>query len=205
MSPCVIGSTRPLRGRDLTFIAGRRCAVTGPIGAGEVHVMILTGEIRPTKGSITRRRDRHCTPGRFSSDQFPRDRHHDHRKHIAVEALRERDALYARPIQKVTDADGMRLGELEGIVGGGQLRAEADTRTLLDGLGVESWLHQRKMGELQSGQEGWRARAERFSGVLTALLLDEPTPSDLDLESRALAQGYLRSGRCSSSFPTIHF
>jgi len=38
-----------------TFMAGRRYAVTGPNGAGKSTFMkILTGEIEPTKGSITR-------------------------------------------------------------------------------------------------------------------------------------------------------
>ena len=32
-------------------------------------------------------------------------------------ALVERDALYAKPHDQLTDKDGMRLGELEGIVG----------------------------------------------------------------------------------------
>src|SRR5258706_15652385 len=37
-----------------TFMAGRRYAVTGPNGAGKSTFMkILTGELEPTKGSIT--------------------------------------------------------------------------------------------------------------------------------------------------------
>src|SRR6267378_3742038 len=50
-------------------------------------------------------------------------------------ALEERDALYAKPHDELTDADGMRLGELEGIVGEeGGYTAEADAAVLLDGL-----------------------------------------------------------------------
>ena len=38
-----------------TFLPGRRYAVTGPNGAGKSTLMkILTGEIEPTKGSVTR-------------------------------------------------------------------------------------------------------------------------------------------------------
>src|SRR6267378_4468997 len=45
-------------------------------------------------------------------------------------------------------------GELEGIVGEeGGYTAEADAAVLLDGLGVEASLHERKMGELQGGQK----------------------------------------------------
>ena len=68
--------------------------------------------------------------------------------------LEERDALYAKPHDQLTDEDGMRLGELEGIVGEeGGYTAEADAAVLLDGLGVESPLHERRMGELQGGQK----------------------------------------------------
>jgi len=38
-----------------TFMAGRRYAITGPNGAGKSTLMkILTGELEPTKGSVTR-------------------------------------------------------------------------------------------------------------------------------------------------------
>ncbi len=48
----------------------------------------------------------------------------------------------------------MRLGELEGIIGEeGGYTAESDAGALLDGLGIESDLHERKMGELQGGQK----------------------------------------------------
>ena len=54
-------------------------------------------------------------------------------------ALQERDALYEKPHDQLTDKDGMRLGELEGIVGDeGGYTAEADAAILLDGLGMES-------------------------------------------------------------------
>ena len=38
-----------------TFLPGRRYAITGPNGAGKSTLMkILTGEIEPAKGSVTR-------------------------------------------------------------------------------------------------------------------------------------------------------
>src|SRR4051794_22821348 len=38
-----------------TFLSGRRYAITGPNGAGKSTLMrILTGELEPSKGSITR-------------------------------------------------------------------------------------------------------------------------------------------------------
>src|SRR3979411_903001 len=53
-----------------TFMAGRRYAVTGPNGAGKSTFMkILTGELEPTKGSITRPKKM----GVLRQDQFAFD------------------------------------------------------------------------------------------------------------------------------------
>jgi ATPase subunit of ABC transporter with duplicated ATPase domains len=106
-------------------------------------------------------------------------------------ALQERDALYDKPHDQLTDADGMRLGELEGIVGEeGGYTAESDAAVLLDGLGVESALHERRMGELQGGQKVRVLLAQALFGSPPALLLDEPT-NHLDLESVHWLQDYL--------------
>src|SRR6202030_507794 len=97
-------------------------------------------------------------------------------------ALEERDKLYEKPHEQLTDEDGMRLGELEGIVGEeGGYTAEADAATLLDGLGLESALHERRMGELQGGQKVRVLLAQALFGSPPALLLDEPT-NNLDLD-----------------------
>ena len=106
-------------------------------------------------------------------------------------ALEERDALYAKPHDQLTDKDGMRLGELEGIVGEeGGYTAEADAAVLLDGLGLESDLHERRMGELQGGQKVRVLLAQALFGNPPALLLDEPT-NHLDLDSVHWLQDYL--------------
>ncbi len=107
------------------------------------------------------------------------------------QASQERDALYAKPHDGLTDADGMRLGELEGIVGEeGGYSAESDAAVLLDGLGVGSALHERKMGELQGGQKVRVLLAQALFGNPTALLLDEPT-NNLDLDSVHWLKEYL--------------
>src|SRR5947209_272209 len=102
-----------------TFLAGRRYSISGPNGAGKSTLMkILTGEIEPSKGSVTRPKKL----GVLRQDQFAFD---EFRVIDAViignaplwTALRERELLYEKPYDELTDADGMRLGELEGIVG----------------------------------------------------------------------------------------
>jgi len=176
-----------------TFMAGRRYAITGPNGAGKSTLMkILTGELEPTKGSVTRPKKL----GILRQDQFAFD---EFRVIDAVimgntslwKALQERDILYAKPHEELTDADGMRLGELEGVVGEeGGYTAESDAGALLDGLGIEIDLHERKMSELQGGQKVRVLLAQALFGSPTALLLDEPT-NNLDLDSVHWLQKYL--------------
>src|ERR1051325_6323811 len=177
-----------------TFLTGRRYAITGPNGAGKSTLMrILTGELEPSKGSVTR-------PKKFGvlrQDQFAFDALRVLDTVIMGNtplwsALAERDSLYAKPHDELTDEDGMRLGELEGIVGEeGGYTAESDAAILLDGLGVETALHDRRMGELQGGQKVRVLLAQALFGSPPALLLDEPT-NHLDLDSVHWLQDYLR-------------
>jgi ATPase subunit of ABC transporter with duplicated ATPase domains len=166
-----------------TFSAGRRYGLTGPNGAGKSTFMkLLTGELTPQKGTVVR------PPklGVLRQDQFAFDRF---RVLDAVtmgnsrlwEALQERDRLYEKP--DMTDEDGMRLGELEGIVGEEDgYTAESDAAVLLQGLDIPLALHERTMAELQGGQKVRVLLAQALFGRPQALLLDEPT-NHLDLDS----------------------
>ncbi len=176
-----------------TFQTGRRYAITGPNGAGKSTLMkILTGELEPTKGSVTR------PPklGILRQDQFAFD---EFRVIDTVimgnaplwSALQERDELYSKDPSELTDDDGMRLGELEGIVGDeGGYTAESDAAVLLDGLDIPEELHERTMRELQGGQKVRVLLAQALFGNPVALLLDEPT-NHLDLDSVHWLQDYL--------------
>src|SRR2546430_11489772 len=102
-----------------TFMAGRRYAITGPNGAGKSTFMkILTGELDSTSGSVTRPKKM----GVLRQDQFAFD---DYPVIDTVimgnaalwKALEERHALYAKTHELMTDAGGMLLCALEGIVG----------------------------------------------------------------------------------------
>src|SRR5688500_3054157 len=120
-----------------TFLTGRRYAITGPNGAGKSTLMkILTGEIEPEKGSVSRPKKM----GVLKQDQFAFDAFRVIDTVIMGnaplwDALQEREILYAKDPGALTDQDGMRLGELEGIVGDeGGYTAETDAAVLLGGL-----------------------------------------------------------------------
>ena len=178
-----------------TFLTGRRYGLTGPNGAGKSTFMkILTAEIEPSKGSITRPKKL----GVLQQDQFAFDAFRVIDTVIMGngplwKALQEREKLYDKPHDELTDADGMRLGELEGIVGEEDgYTADSDAAILLDGLGVDESLHERTMGELQGGQKVRVLLAQALFGHPAALLLDEPT-NHLDLDSVHWLQDYMRN------------
>jgi ATPase subunit of ABC transporter with duplicated ATPase domains len=166
-----------------TFSAGRRYGLTGPNGAGKSTFMkLLTGELTPQQGTVVR------PPklGVLSQDQFAFDRFRVIDTVIMGnerlwKALEERERLYAKA--DMTHDDGMRLGELEGIVGEEDgYTAESDAAILLQGLDIPDELHERTMGEMQGGQKVRVLLAQALFGQPQALLLDEPT-NHLDLDS----------------------
>ena len=176
-----------------SFFEGRRYAITGPNGAGKTTLMkILAGELEPSKGSVTRPKKL----GILRQDQFAFDQFRVIDTVIMGnarlwDALEKREALHAKPHDSLTDDDGMRLAELEAIVGEENgYTAESDAAVLLDGLGVEAALHERKMRELQGGQKVRVLLAQALYGSPPALLLDEPT-NHLDLDSVHWLQDYL--------------
>jgi ATPase subunit of ABC transporter with duplicated ATPase domains len=166
-----------------TFTPGRRYGLTGPNGAGKSTFMkILTGDLDPQKGTVVRPRKF----GVLRQDQFAFDAYRVIDTVIMGNkplwaALEERDRIYEKP--EMTDEDGMRLGELEGIIGDEDgYSAESDAAVLLDGLDIREDLHERRMGELQGGQKVRVLLAQALFGKPAALLLDEPT-NYLDLDS----------------------
>ncbi len=174
-----------------TFIPGRRYGLTGPNGSGKSTFMkVLTGDIDAQKGTVVRPRKF----GVLRQDQFAFDAYRVIDTAIMGNkplwaALEERDRIYEKP--EMTDEDGMRLGELEGIIGDEDgYTAESDAAILLDGLDIPESLHDRKMGELQGGQKVRVLLAQALFGKPEALLLDEPT-NHLDLDSIHWLQDFL--------------
>jgi len=173
------------------FTPGKRYGLTGPNGAGKSTFMkLLSGELEPQKGTVVRPRKL----GVLSQDQFAFDAFSVLDTVIMGNkrlwaAIQERDAIYAK--HDMTDEDGMKLGELEGIVGEEDgYTAESDAAILLQGLDIPDELHPRKMSELQGGQKVRVLLAQALFGHPQALLLDEPT-NYLDLDSIHWLQGFL--------------
>jgi ATPase subunit of ABC transporter with duplicated ATPase domains len=173
------------------FTPGKRYGLTGPNGAGKTTFMnLLSGELEPQKGSVVRPKKLSV----LSQDQFAFDPYRVIDTVIMGNkrlwaAMEERDHIYEKP--EMSNEDGMRLGELEGIVGEEDgYSAETDAAILLQGLDIPDTVHERKMGELPSGQKMRVLLAQALFGHPQALLLDEPT-NHLDLDSIHWLQDFL--------------
>lgn len=178
---------------NIKFTSGNIYGIIGANGAGKSTLLrAISGELDPTKGTIE------MGPGErmsvLSQDHFKFDEYtvletvmmgHT----VLYEVSKERDALYAKP--DFSDEDGIKVAELEekfAALGG--YTAESDAGELLNGLGIKTALHQRRMSEL-SGKEKVRVMlAQALFGQPDNLLLDEPT-NDLDLETVEWLEEYL--------------
>ncbi len=176
---------------SVTFPTGGRYGLTGPNGAGKSTFMkILTGELEAQKGTVVRPRK----IGVLKQDQYEFDAYRVIDTVIMGNkplwaALEEREIIYNKP--EMTDEDGSRLGELEGIVGEEDgYEAESNAAILLQGLDIPDELHDRKMSELQGGQKVRVLLCQALFGDPQALLLDEPT-NYLDLDSINWLQDFL--------------
>src|SRR6266404_3485230 len=165
------------------FTPGRRYGLTGPNGSGKSTFMnLLSGDLEPQVGQVVR-------PKKLSvlrQDQFAYDAFRVidtviMGNRILWQAMEERERIFAQP--SITDEDGIRLGELEGIVAEEDgYTAESDAAILLQGLDIPEAVHERKMGEVPGGQKMRVLLAQALFGKPQALLLDEPT-NHLDLDS----------------------
>ena len=142
------GSRVLFDGVTITFIPGNRYGLTGPNGSGKSTLLkIIMGFVDPTRGSVS-------LPPKVGILR----QNIEYFKEMTVldvvimgnqrlwDALQERDRLYEG---EMTDAVGMRLGELEEIIADEEgYSAEANAEELLVGAGVPKELHGLKMGAI---------------------------------------------------------
>ena len=178
-----------------TFSPGRRYGLTGPNGAGKsTFLKIVSGELEADTGHVRR-------PERTSvlkQDQFAFE------SWRAIDVVMMGNAkLWAAMSEKhellgkanLTDAEGIRLGELEGTIAEEDgYTAESDAGELLSGLGIPETDHEKVMSELPGGRKLRVLLAQALFGRPDALLLDEPT-NNLDIDSIRWLERFLSSYR----------
>ena len=97
------------------------------------------------------------------------------------EIMKEKDEIYSK--EDFTEEDGIKASELESeFVTLDGWNAESEAAMLLNGLGIETKLHDKFMSELKGNEKVKVLLAQALFGNPDILLLDEPT-NHLDLEA----------------------
>lgn len=170
---------------NIKFTEGNCYGLIGANGAGKsTFLKILTGEMEPSKGEII------ITPGQRLS--FLKQDHFQYDEYKVLdtvimgnerlyEIMKEKEEIYAK--EDFNEADGIKASELEAeFAGMDGWEAEADAATLLNGLGIDTDIHDKKMSELPASSKIKVLLAQALFGNPDILLLDEPT-NHLDLEA----------------------
>ncbi|MCQ2483583.1 MAG: ATP-binding cassette domain-containing protein [Clostridia bacterium] len=178
---------------NIQFSKGNCYGIIGANGAGKsTFLKILSGEIEAQKGFVnipSTERMAVLKQDHFKYDEF------NVRETVIMghkrlyEIMKEKEMLYSKA--DFNDADGIRLGELEGEFA--ELdgwSAESNAEILLQGLGLGEEFYERKMADLTGGQKVKVLLAQALFGTPDYLLLDEPT-NHLDLNSCRWLENYL--------------
>lgn len=177
---------------SVTFSSGCRYGLTGPNGSGKSTLMkIIMGIEEPTSGMV-------ILPSKVG---FLRQNIESFQDFLVIDtvimgnkrlwdAMSERDRLFE---QEMTDEVGIRLGEMEEIIGEEDgYSAESNAEVLLTGMGIPEELHKKKMKEIPSDRQFRALLCQALFGNPQALLLDEPT-NHLDLESIGWLEDFLKN------------
>lgn len=178
---------------NLIFNPGNCYGVIGANGAGKsTFLKILSGEKEPTKGNVTI--DKNTRLSKLNQDHYAFEENSvmdtvlmGNKKLYDIQ--KEKDTIYMKP--DFSDEDGMRAAELEAEfqeLGG--YEAEAESSSLLQGLGITTEQHFMLMKDLKESDKVKVLLAQALFGNPGILLLDEPT-NGLDLKAILWLQDFL--------------
>ncbi|MTI49954.1 ATP-binding cassette domain-containing protein [Sporosalibacterium faouarense] len=170
---------------NLKFTHGNCYGVIGANGAGKsTFLKILSGDIEPNTGEVS------IKPG--SRMSVLKQDHYLYDKHPVIETvimgnsrlyeiMKEKDAIYSK--ENFSDEDGIKASELEAEFAElNGWEAEAEASSLLQGLGINTRLHDKLMEDLTGAEKIKVILAQALFGKPDILILDEPT-NHLDVKS----------------------
>jgi ATPase subunit of ABC transporter with duplicated ATPase domains len=178
---------------NLKFTGGNCYGVIGANGAGKsTFLKILSGEIDPTRGSIS------IEPGKRMA--VLRQNHHEFDEVPVLDTvmmgharlwsiMKEKDAIYEKA--DFSEEDGIRASELEAeFAEMNGWNAQSDAAALLSGLGIDEEEHFKLVKELSGNQKVRVLLAQAIFGNPDILILDEPT-NDLDIHTITWLEDFL--------------
>ncbi|MDO7641123.1 MAG: ABC-F family ATPase [Reinekea forsetii] len=184
---------------SIKFGDGNRYGLIGANGSGKSTFMkILGGDLEPSLGNVSK--DPNERIGKLHQDQFAFEEFNvidtvikGHTELWQIKA--EKDAIYAQA--EMTEADGLRAGELEGeFAEMDGYSAEARAGELLLGVGIPIDQH---YGPMSAVAPGWKLRvllAQVLFSDPDIMLLDEPT-NNLDINTIRWLEGVLNARNCT--------
>lgn len=187
------GASKLFDNVNIKFSPGNCYGLIGANGAGKsTFLKILSGEIDSTSGEV------HIAPNTRMS--VLKQNHYEYDEYTVLntvimgnprlyEISVEKDMLYAKA--DFSDEDGVRASELEAEFAElNGWEAESEASQLLQGLGIATGLHYKKVSELSGGEKVKVLLAQALFGKPGILLLDEPT-NHLDIQSINWLENFL--------------
>lgn len=178
---------------NVKFTAGNCYGIIGANGAGKTTFLkVLSGEIEPSEGEVIISKNERLS--------VLKQNHYEYDEYKVLDTvimgnvklysiMKEKDEIYSK--SDFTDKDGIRAGELEAEFA--ELNgwdAETDAAQLLEGLGVDTILHDNYMKDLKAVDKVKVLLAQALFGKPDILLLDEPT-NHLDVKATAWLENFL--------------
>ena len=178
---------------NIKFTKGNCYGIIGANGAGKsTFLKVLSGELEPSKGEVVLDKGERLSILRQDHFAYEEFRVLDTvimGNDELYKIMKEKETLYAKP--DFSEGDGMkaakleeRFAELDGW------NAESDAATLLNGLGIDTSLHEKLMKEIEAKDKVKVLLAQALFGNPDVLLLDEPT-NDLDIKTIDWLQEFL--------------
>ena len=178
---------------NLSFTPGNCYGVIGANGAGKsTFLKILEGRLEPDTGSVSIKPNTRMSFLEQNHFKFEDEKVIDvviMGNARLMEIIREKEAIYAK--EDFSDEDGILASELEAeFADMDGWSAEANASALLQGLGIGTELHEKKMSELSGKEKVKVLLAKALFGNPEILILDEPT-NDLDIKSILWLENFL--------------
>lgn len=178
---------------NLLFTPGNCYGVIGANGAGKsTFLKILSGDIEANTGTVSI--DKNVRMSVLKQDHFEYDDYEVLQTVVMgnkrlYEIMLEKDAIYAK--EDFNDDDGIKASELEAeFADMDGWSAESEASSLLQGLGIGTELHEKKVKDLLGNEKVKVLLAQALFGNPGILLLDEPT-NHLDMKSIKWFQEFL--------------